>query len=318
MSALRPDYVEWGALATVPGPLRCLRVRERGFVVEAGEGKLRALCDKLFAGPSGGAVRVEPFGHHLVLAWAEATTITSLTPPWDAMGSSPEGTLSIWVPVEREGGDLSLVMAGIYLDNPISLPSGREMYGFPKAWGWPVMGDDACSLDVYGMDYGVRAAPARHPLLEVQRGEAHGRQKKQGTWSHLRELAGDLGDLVGAGRTLLETIGTHSFSQLLLKQIRDVEDGTKAALQQIVELPYTFANVSGGLDLHHWAVTVHPLSSHPLEQELGLVSQTTSVAFHVELDFTIEPGRVIWDAARGLSGGRDGAGASRSARRSRA
>lgn len=297
MSASRPDHVEWGALATVPGPLRCLRVRERGFVVEADEGRLRALCDKLFTGPSGGAVRLEPFGHHLVLAWAEATTITSLVPPWDAMGSSPEATLSIWVPVERESGDLSLVMAGIYLDNSISLASGREMYGFPKAWGRPVMGDDACSLDVYGLDYGKGEAPARHPLLSVTRGEAHGR-RRGGIWSDLRELAGDLADVAGVGRTLLETIGTHSFTQLLLRQIRDVEDGTKAALQQIVELPYTFANVSGGLDLHHWALTVHPLSSHPLEQELGLASQTAFAAFDVELDFTIEPGRVVWDAAR--------------------
>jgi hypothetical protein len=292
MSASRPDYVEWGALATVPGPLRCLRVRERGFVVEADEDKLRALCRRLFA-----AVPVKPFGAHLVLAWAEATRITSLTPPWDAMGSSPESTLSIWMPVVRKGGSLSLVMAGIYLDNPISLASGREMYGFPKAWGWPVMGDDACSLDVYGLDFGKGEAPGRHPLLSVARGQAHGRPGG-GVWSHLRELAGDLGDAIGVGRTLLETIGTHSFTQLLLKQIRDVEDGTKAALQQIVELPYTFANVSGGLDLHHWAVTVNPLASHPLERELGLATQTTSVAFHAELDFTIEPGRVVWDASR--------------------
>src|SRR5689334_10532698 len=213
MSASRPDYVEWGALATVPGPLRCLRVRERGFVVEGDAGRLRALCAKLFEAPSGGAVRVEPFGQHLILAWAEATAITSLIPPWDRMGSSPESTLSIWMPVEREGGDLALVMAGIYLDNPISLASGREMYGFPKAWGWPVMGDDACSLDVYGLDYRKGEAPARHPLLSVERGEAHG-GKGGGTWSHLRELAGDLADAVGAGRTLLETIGTHSFTQL--------------------------------------------------------------------------------------------------------
>ena len=291
MSGSRPDYVEWGALATVPGPLRCLRVRERGFVVQADEDKLRALCSKLFA-----HVPVEPFGAHLVLAWAEATSITSLTPPWDAMGSSPESTLSIWMPVVRKGGKLSMVMVGIYLDNPISLPSGREMYGFPKAWGWPVMGEDACSLDVYGLDFGTGDAPARRPLLSVERGEAHGRGGGR-LWSHLRELAGDLGDAIGAGRTLLETIETHSFTQLLLKQIRDVEDGTKAALQQIVELPYTFANLSGGLDLHHWAVTVNPLSSHPLEQELGLATQTTTVAFHVELDFTIEPGRVVWDAS---------------------
>ena len=290
MSVSRPDYVEWGALATVPGPLKCLRVRERGFVVEADEEKLRALCSRLFA-----AVPVEPFGAHLILAWAEATRIVSLPPPWDRMGSSPESTLSIWMPVVRKGGLLALVMAGIFLENPISLASGREMYGFPKAWGWPVMADDACSLDVYGLDFGKGAAPARRPLLSVERGEAHGGTSGD-TWSHLRELAGDLGDAIGAGRTLLDTIGTHSFTQLLLKQIRDVTDGTKAALQQIVELPYTFANVSGGLDLHHWALTVSPLSSHPLEQELGLATQTTSVAFHAELDFTIGPGLVIWDA----------------------
>jgi hypothetical protein len=294
MSASRPEYVEWGALATVPGPLKCLRVRERGFVVAADEDKLDALCRKLFDAPSGGAVKVRPFGHHLILAWAEAGQITSLTPPWNAMGSSPEGTLSIWMPVLHDD-ELKLVMAGIYLSNPISLPSGREMYGFPKAWGWPVMGDDGCSLDVFGLNYGKSEAPERHALLSVTRGDAHSRHKR-GAWSHLRDIARELGDLLDAGETLLENLATHSFTQLLLKQIRDVGDGTTAGLQQIVDLPYTFANVSGGPDLHHWAVTVEPLASHPLEAELGLTTQTTPIAFHVELDFTIEPGRVVWDA----------------------
>ena len=293
--------MEWGSLATVPGPLVCRRVQEWAFVLEADGDKLDALARKLFAEPSGGAVEVATLGHHVIAGWAMAGEITSETPPFSTMGSSPEATMTLWVPVLREKR-LELMMAGIWLDNAISLPSGREMYGFPKGWGWPEMHPDghAFALDVFGMDYGRGQAPGRKPLLRVRRGAAHEAHPRR-VWSRLHDIAVDLGKLVGAAGSLVEELAeelrTHSFSQLVFRQIRAVDDGTKAALQQIVTLPYTVSNVSGGLDLHEYAFEVSALDSHPLAQELGLESQTTRIAMHVELDFTLGDGRVIWDAA---------------------
>ena len=42
---------------------------------------------------------------------------------------------------------------------------------------------------------------------------------------------------------------------------------------------------------------INKLDSHPLLDELGLKTQTTHWGFRMEADFTLEPGRVIWDSA---------------------
>jgi len=43
-------------------------------------------------------------------------------------------------------------------------------------------------------------------------------------------------------------------------------------------------------------VTIDDIDSQPLRDELGLVSQTTSFAFQVEMDFVVETGEVLWQA----------------------
>ena len=41
------------------------------------------------------------------------------------------------------------------------------------------------------------------------------------------------------------------------------------------------------------------LDSHPLAEELGLRDQTTSLAFAIEVDFTLENGHVLWQGPCG-------------------
>ena len=46
--------------------------------------------------------------------------------------------------------------------------------------------------------------------------------------------------------------------------------------------------------LREHQLTVHPLDSQPVGNELGLASQRISVSFRVEMDFTVQLGEVIW------------------------
>jgi hypothetical protein len=84
---------------------------------------------------------------------------------------------------------------------------------------------------------------------------------------------------------------------VFLKQIRDAEHGELAALQQVVEARSSVT--PGSLRWRRlqgpYELSVTPLESHPLEDELGLVSrQTIKLAFAAEFGFGMEPGVVRW------------------------
>ena len=86
----------------------------------------------------------------------------------------------------------------IWLDNPFSIVSGREMFGWPKTEGWPTFptkNDPTCKLDVFGMDFGVESHPGRHPLLEVDQVPA--KSKDDAAWTDLRGMASWLVDEIG-------------------------------------------------------------------------------------------------------------------------
>jgi hypothetical protein len=46
-------------------------------------------------------------------------------------------------------------------------------------------------------------------------------------------------------------------------------------------------------------MTVHPLDSQPLGDELGLTSGPVHLAYSGEIDFLVGGGRVVWDAELG-------------------
>jgi hypothetical protein len=320
-----PDYVEYGSLATVPGPLRCEGVTQWCFPIEADPDRLDALCRKVFAEPTDGAIDLRPLGSHVILTLGRVEQIVSEQDPFTTMGWSPEGQSAIWIPVGRvraHGEELlaeQLLMFTPYMwvDNPISLASGREMYGFAKAFGWldlPVRGDDeaAFGLDVFGMDFGRDEAPSRRPLVRVARGErVH--ELADVAWSalldvgrHFRHLVeGDRGRSVRFGlrfaEGLIHDVRIGGVRQVFLRQ-RSIENGRHAALQQVAEATYRVTTMRGAPLEHEYSVDLSPLDSHPLGVDLGLASQVTRYAFRTESQFVLETGSVAWDAAALTSG----------------
>lgn len=316
-----PDYVEYGPLATVFGPLRCTGATEWAFALEGDQQKIEALCRKVFADPTGGEIDVRPLGRHVLLSLGRVDRIATEVAPYDRMGWSPESQVAIWVPVARVSGhgnrlvaeELFMFTPYMLVDNPVSLASGREMYGYPKAWAWALLPDPGADgptlgVDVFGMNYDRDQAPTRQPLIRIEQGErVH--EVADVAFSSLLDIGRYLrhivesrpGEAVRLGlhfaEHLIRDVRAGSLPQVYLKQIRAVEDGEKAALQQITEARYTLLRLRGVPLGHEYAVTIEALDSHPLGAELGLESQTTIWGFRAEADFTLGPGRVLWGGA---------------------
>ena len=137
----------------------------------------------------------------------------------------------------------------IWIDNTISLPSGREMYGYPKAFGWAVLPDegaeeDSFGLDVFGMNFGE--APSQRPLIRIERGD-HADEHRDKPLNSLTDVGSHLRHVVQpeARRALwpdlhmlaelFQDLRAHRLRQVFLKQIRAIDDGHKAALQQVTQ-----------------------------------------------------------------------------------
>jgi hypothetical protein len=308
-------YVDYGALMTPPAPFRSLDTTLYGFWARVDEAKVSALCKKVFDQPSHGAVRCRPLGAHAMITWGFIGSVVSQTPDYDKRGAVTEPQVAVWVPVGlREPGSrderFAMFIPYIWLDNPMSLATGRELFGYPKSWGWPERptpdGPQVWKLDVFGLNYGGDAHAARHPLLEVrQRGALE--DAVESDLSSLWEVARDAaGRLFESDRVLLDLeLGPSFVDDLLhermpgvfLKQFRDVRDGLGASLQQVVQADYEIVRLRAKPLLLEHELTVHKLDSHPVGEELGLADQTLGLAYEVVMDFNVGAGRVLWDAA---------------------
>ena len=275
----------------------------------------------MFAQPTSGAVDLRPIGAHVILTIGQVARIVSEQEPFATMGYSPEGQAAIWIPVGRVRADgeraqaeeLLMFTPYMWVDNPISLASGREMYGFAKAFGWmtlPAGGEEeSFGLDVFGMDYGRDEPPSRRTLVSITRGErVH--ELTDVAWSALRDVGrhmrglieGQQGGAVRYGTRFMESlvrdVSAGGVRQVFLRQMRAVDDATRAALAQVTEVPYRVSSLRGAPLEHEYAVDIAALDSHPLGTELGLCSQLTRYAYRTESQFVLGRGSVLWTLPR--------------------
>jgi hypothetical protein len=317
-----PDYVEYGGLAVAPGPLQCDDTTLYVFGLQADHAKLDALCQRVFATPTGGAVDYRPLGDNVIVTFGVVGAIRPTLEPWHSMGAVREPQVGFWIPVARVehdgdklvGQDFGMFCAAMMLDNPISLLSGREDYGYPKTMGWSTMpGDDGAdgagsslTLDVFGMNFGAGEAPERRRLMELA---------PAGPELSEAELA--VGDILTAGEWIKDVLfdqpqvdlglhfayefgkalHDHKVNQVFLKQIRATEDGRRADIQQVVVAPAVTKNVKVTQLRHDYDLTLQHLDSHPLTEELGIVpQQRVTLSLRMHFDFLIEAGQVRWSA----------------------
>ncbi|MFL5859933.1 MAG: NAD(P)-binding protein [Solirubrobacteraceae bacterium] len=196
VSQARPPlapYVEFGALATAPGPLECDLARLYCFVLRTEHAAVQRLCDRVLKDPTGGARRyLVSRGVPAVLTFGTIAGLRSVHPGHATHGSASEPEAAIWVPTiaQRLEHDryidehLAIFMPYLWVDDPVAFASGREVYGFAKTQGWmPRLGDprdgshprlpdppESLALDVYGAEhYGNGAEMRRCRLITIDR-----------------------------------------------------------------------------------------------------------------------------------------------------
>ena len=329
-----PPYVEYGSLATAPGPLRCTGARLWGFWVEGERGRIEALCSKVFSTPSGGAVVVRPLLDHVVLTFGEIERIVA-GHDYGGRGNVTERQVGIWVPVlllRRRGRVLLPSILGafipyMWLDNPLSVASGREVYGYPKSWGWATFPgerprglcggepSESFTLDVYGLrTHRPDTKADRERLLEVKPAGAGATARFEPIaydslgamlMAHAAELGAELdpAELAAAPserEALLASLRLPSptVNQVFLKQFRAAGDGRLASQQQIVRARAKPTRTGEARSIAPHELEISELDSHPLGRELGLgPTPPVRLPFTVEMDFTVDEGEVVWDSA---------------------
>jgi uncharacterized protein with NAD-binding domain and iron-sulfur cluster len=189
-----PRYVEYGALATAPGPLVCERARLYCFFLQADRARVQELCDRVLKQPTGGTLRYRvPRLPPVILTFGVIAGLRSLHPGHAGRGSASEPEAAVWVPTiaqRLEAGryvddHLAIFMPYIWVDDPIAFASGREVYGFAKTQGWmrrlpDPRADDPVgvgppdppaelALDVYGAaEYGPGSELGRTRLITIE------------------------------------------------------------------------------------------------------------------------------------------------------
>jgi uncharacterized protein with NAD-binding domain and iron-sulfur cluster len=318
-------YVDYGGLATCPSPVDCDDATLYSFFVEADHTRLVALCDKVFREPSAGEFELLPLGHHVMLSFGIVKRIKPRLEPWCRMGFATERQVAFWIPVvalRRPHGvpvaaRLGWFVPYMWVDNPLSLAGGREIYGYNKNWGrieLPKDGSaDGFKLDAYGGEYGGGRPAGYHRLIEVVRSSDGSLRRGDPAWEDLHGLTDGLRRILRERRSELiahpdleladdafeHIVRSGGPPQFFLKQFRSVSDSERASGQQITDGGVTLKRIKGRPLLTNFRFTLHDLDSHPAAKELGVRSQDTDLAFEVDMDFVLEDGRVLWEAPSG-------------------
>ena len=312
-----PTYVEFGGLDTFPGPYDCLNTTLYSFVAMADIGALERLVDRVLTQPTLGAAEFRPLAPMVMLSIGDIVNVVPLTPPYDKYGSVNEAQVAVWVPVvqvtgsgaARKAKNFWMFTSYIWVDNPMSMATGREMYGWPKSMGkiqLPNATDGSLLLQTYGLDFGPKNQPSYMDLLRMTPTANKVGESRAGTTvgAFARAVVDrvkaehklDLTDGLGVDVDLTDDAVDMALPEIYLKQIRSIECGTDAALQQLCDSHAGIEKVSFEELPTSYALTILPVASHPLATDLGIADQEIKVGFKIEMNFRQDVGRVLWDA----------------------
>ena len=328
------SHVDYGGLVSVPTPFACRKAEVWNFFVKADGDKLDALCKRVFHDPSGGAVEYVALGDYVLLSWGVVESAESLWPepvppdvPWNRRGGVTEPQVFVYVPLaavkrngsRREATKFAWFMPYIWVDNAMSLATGRETLGYPKTFGrfgFPQAGQPRkWTIDAFGLNYGPGQKAGYHTIMEVTQTGGFTDTLDQSI-DNVLDLARVMADRLFGTRdpgevrlglnfhldNFRNTLQGHMY-QVFFKQIRSAQAGLGAALQQVVEARYDIKEVHGFPHPHpsEFMFTVRQIDSHPVIDDLGLYDQEVAAAVHARLDFEITNSKVLWDAGSGAA-----------------
>jgi len=203
---------------------------------------------------------------------------------------------------------IAVAQAYLVVDNPLTVSTGREVFGYRKVFGQmeylagtyqPIAASTWVTKD--------ETPDAERELAEVARilpPAGWPAATRRAEWDDLKQLielaVGDLVlDAVTAVTHLIEMFHSKNLNVVYLLQLRDVEDPASAAYQAILESPMQITKVYSTWFLapgYKLQLTDYP--SYPLISDLGIRVDAAGCAevalgFQTYWDCILQPGRVV-------------------------
>jgi len=317
-----PEYIDRGSEQAWPQPNDLQRTNLYGFILEGSLPALQELCDRYLNVISPDTGRYRPLTHYVILTFGDNPRVGSVDLPYSDRGFVGYQEAILWVLAAKgqQWGPLFMIErlaafpAYIFANDSLAIAGGREIFGFPKQWGWFNFPKEKGNSPYFTLEalawkeFAPEAEAMRSRLIEV----SVGNKGKDKIWRGMREAIEDIVELLFAGKgkeivipgwslpfNLLYYLLEERMPLVFLKQFRDVTDGNKACYQAVVEAPTEVVKFHQGCLLgDRYRVKVADFASHPMARDLGLGDreQIAKLAFCLNFDFTIENGREIWQA----------------------
>ena len=281
------------------------------FVVDADCEAIQTSVDALINPAGNGQVTYQAVLPVALFTFLDIQQCTSAT---DAFGWLPGRECAIWVPlVERRVGSLfgaRLVFWApyIFIDYPIGMVTGRDVWGWPKVIARiGVPGDSPGNSEFFCTTTLFRTFNATTKGEDAVLYRIGPIQPDSTTWAPWRTAADAGRSLVanlfgGVTNDLLQSLQCQpAIPCIALKQLRSAGDPTKACYQAIVESPIALTGFSGGgLLKGDYSLEVTTCASHDIVRDLlggapnpGSTTLPVRMGGWVSGDFTALPGRDI-------------------------
>jgi hypothetical protein len=316
-----PRYIQDSVV--FPPPYTCSNVLMFGFVLEGDKDRLNAFLSPMMDIPHNNIIRFTAISHYLLLTFTHMPKVVSGLP----VGWMTETEVTLWIltcgmrkvgPVwTPDPTQLSFMVPYIWVDNPISIAGGREIYGFPKQWGtvqMPTTYDISNPAPIPSMSLDALAIKTFHPETQAQvqrlmditctadssvdptvwrsaddafKGISRVMLSQQPTWKPISPLIDSL------RMSFIKTVPIVFF-----KQFRAVGNSQDACFQAIskVAVEVDWNAFQGGLLPGQYQLSIQELASQPLDQHLGITNQTPLLQFWVQMNMTFGFGTDLFTA----------------------
>lgn len=319
----KPTYVDRNGDIVYRPPYLESQSRLTVWPLASDRAALQRVLDVALNQPAGGAVAYRPLLPAALLVLANIERVSSLDPRDRECGCVPEQDICFWIlagAYKNVGGKeeldhLAFYIPYIWVTNAFTMATGREVYGFPKSFGWanvPASPTDPGPLwaDAYLLKtYAPTTQASRERIITLERAPASAAApgpRYGGLLPALHAFLDAVRDMGGGWpavdwdfvrQLLVDAFGKH-LPVVFLKQFRDATAPTVACYQAIIEANATITDFrAGGFLPPGWKLELQQYAGAPILDDLALPSAATlDVGFWVDCSFSFDLGTEVWRA----------------------
>lgn len=309
-----PNFIELPGSSVYRHPFPLQGMNSQMFLLHASYDQLVKTTDRWLNSVPGGNYRYVPL---LPFVFCNPVWINRITWTPEGTGWMRESDFNFGYYVAcfrgRNFDHIAVAQAYLAVDNPLTLTTGREVFGYRKSLGQMeyVAGTyQPCAVSTWV--YKKHEPEAELELAEIARlisPPGWPAATRQAKWEDLKQLvelaAGDLIlDALTGVMHLIEHFNSRNLSVVYVLQLRDVEYPESAAFQALIESPMEITNLHSAWFLPPgFTLQLTDYPSYPLISDLGIRVDANGVAssvlsFQTNWDCVLQPGKVLVLAGR--------------------